>query len=234
MVVNHALGVAGSTGGVVQGNGIPLVGWEVPLVLGVTLLQEGFVIQVAYLNAFAVLGIVNIDHQRLVFKVTHGIFDHLTEFTVGNHHLCFTMLQHEGNGFGIQAHVQGVQHSTNHRHTKVAFHHGRNVRQHHRNGITTADSAALQGRRQPAAAIVGFGPVATDGTVDNRRIIRVNTGGTFDEINGGLDRVVCVPGLKALIKDRSHWCGPRMLMLFLCVFSRNAKAAILCINNNGS
>ena len=40
---------------------------------------------------------------------TH-LMDHLVEFVVGDQHLGFAVLQHEGDGFGVEAYVEGVQH----------------------------------------------------------------------------------------------------------------------------
>ncbi len=195
VVVHHAFGITGSAGGVVQGNGIPLIFRETPLELRVPFLQEGLVIQVADLNALTILRVIHVNHQRLVLQMAHRILDHLTELPVSNHHLGFAMLQHEGDGFGIQANVQGIEHGTDHRDAEMALHHGRNVRQHHGNGVAPADSTAFQGRCQAQTAVVGFSPGAADSTVDDGRVIRIHTGRALDKIYGGLNSVVRVPGL---------------------------------------
>ncbi len=204
VVIDHTFRVAGSAGGIVQGNGIPLVLGEAPLERRVPFLQKRLVVQIADLNALTVLGIVHINHQRFGVQPADGVLDHLTEFPVGNHNLGLTMLQHESNGFGIQANIQGVQHRTNHGHAEMGLHHGRNVRQHDGNGVTSSDAAPFQGRGQTATALIGLRPGVTDRTMDYRGVLRVNGGGAFNKIDGRLDGVIGVNGRQALVKYRGH------------------------------
>ncbi|MNC36884.1 hypothetical protein D3C75_854290 [compost metagenome] len=112
------------------------------------------------------------------------------------------MLQHEGDGLGVQAHVQGVEHGTGHGHAEVRFEHGRNVGQHHRHGVATADTPAHQGAGQASAALVGLLPVAADGTVDHRRVVAVYGSGAFDEAQRGEGDMVDGSGHQALGIDR--------------------------------
>ncbi|MNQ61278.1 hypothetical protein D3C85_755910 [compost metagenome] len=202
MVVDHTLGVAGGAGGVVQGDGLPLVVGPAPGECRVALGQQRFIVQVAHRLAFAVLGVVDVDHQRRLVEHADGGVDHLMELAVGDQHLGFAVLQHEGDGLGIQAHVQGVEHRADHRHAEVSLEHLRDVRQHDRHRVALADTAPGQGRGQAPAAGVGLGPVAADGTVDDGRVVRIDGGGTLDEAEGGEGDMVDGGGGEALFKDR--------------------------------
>ncbi|MCY1432405.1 hypothetical protein D9M71_484030 [compost metagenome] len=107
--------------------------------------------------------------------------DHCVELTVGNQHLGLAMLQHECNGLGIQANVQWVEHSADHRHTEMHFKHLGNVGQHHRHRVVLADTATGQRRGQASATGVGLRPGAANRTVDNGEVIGISAGGALDE-----------------------------------------------------
>ena len=66
------------------------------------------------------------------------------KLTVGNQHPRFAVIQHEGDGLGIQTYVQGIEYRANHGHAKVSFKHRRDVWQHHSNRIATANTALVQ------------------------------------------------------------------------------------------
>ena len=68
------------------------------------------------------------------------------------------MRQHEGDGFGVEAGVQGIEHGPDHRHAEMAFEHGRRVGQHDGDGVALADATPLQGGGQLAGAVVAFLP----------------------------------------------------------------------------
>lgn len=116
-----------------------------------------------------------------MFEQRQGGFNHRMELAVGDQHLGLAVLQHEGDGLGVQAYVQGIEHGTGHGHAKVGFEHGRGVGQHHCHGVATADAAAHQGTGQAAAALVGVLPVAADGAVDHGGVVAVNGSSAFDE-----------------------------------------------------
>ncbi|MNT56219.1 hypothetical protein D3C72_1935030 [compost metagenome] len=124
------------------------------------------------------------------------------EFAVGDQYLGFAVLQHEGDGLGVQAHVEGVEHRADHRHAEVRLQHLRDVRQHHRHRVALADTAPGQGRGQAPAAGIGLGPVAADGTVDDGRVVRIDGGSALDEAEGGEGDMVDGGWGEALIVDR--------------------------------
>ncbi|MCY1422268.1 hypothetical protein D9M71_379440 [compost metagenome] len=202
MVIDHALGVAGGAGGVVQRDGLPFVLGPVPDEVGIAFGQEGLVVQVTDGLALAVLRIVDIDHQRRVFHQRQGAFDHLVELAVGNQYLGLAMLEHEGNGLGVQAYVQGIEHCADHRHAEVRFKHRRDIGQHHRYSVALADTAPGQGTGQAPGAFVGLLPVAPDGTVDHRRVVAIDRRRAFDETQGAQGLVIDRGGRQALGEDR--------------------------------
>ncbi len=180
-MVDHPFGVAGGAGGVVQGNGLPLIVGPVPFEFRVAFGKKGFVIKIAQRFAFAVLGVVDIYDQNGALDQFQRRPDDIVELTVGDQHTGFAVVEHEGDGFGVQTHVQGVEHRADHGYTKVAFQHGRNIRQHGGNGIALANAPTVQCRGQAAAALVGFLPVAAQAAMDNGGVVRVDRCGAFDE-----------------------------------------------------
>ncbi|MCY1498545.1 hypothetical protein D9M68_325330 [compost metagenome] len=202
VVVDHALGVAGGAGGVIQGDGLPLVLRPLPGIVRVAFGQQRLVVEVAHRLAFAVFRVIDVDHQRRVVEHADGGMDHIEELAIGDQRLGFAVLKHEGNGLGIQAHVQGVEYSADHRHAEVRLEHLRDVRQHHRHRVALADTTAGQGRGQAPAARIGLCPVAADGTVDHGRVVGINSGGALDEAQGREGDVVDGGRGKALIVDR--------------------------------
>ncbi|MNG93656.1 hypothetical protein D3C79_526310 [compost metagenome] len=202
VVVDHALGVAGGAGGVVERDRLPLVIGPFPGKVRVAFGEERLIIQFADRTAFAVLRVIHIHHQWRVLEQGQGRLDDAVELAVGDQHLGLAMLQHEGDGLGVQAYVQGIEHGAGHGHAKMGFEHGRNVGQHHRHGVATADTPAHQGAGQASAALVGLLPVAADGTVDHRRVVAVYGSGAFDETQRGEGDMVDGSGHQALGIDR--------------------------------
>ncbi len=202
VVIDHALGVAGSAGGVVERNGLPLVIRPVPGKRRVALGKQGFIVQRADCSALTVFRVIHIHHQWRVLEQGQGGCDDRVEFAVGDQHLGLAMLQHEGNGLGVQAHIQGIEYGTGHRHAEMRFEHGRDIRQHDRYRVATANAAADQGAGQASAALVGFLPVTADGTVNDRGVVAVHGGGALDETQRGEGDMVDGSGLQALGIDR--------------------------------
>ncbi len=111
VVVDHALGVAGGAGGVVERNGLPLVIRPFPGKRRVAFGEQGFIVQRADRTAFAVLRVIHIHHQGRVLEQRQGGLDHRMELAVGNHStLASPCCSMKADGLGVQAHVQGVEH----------------------------------------------------------------------------------------------------------------------------
>ncbi len=91
------------------------------------------------------------------------------------------MLEHEGDGFRVQAGVEGVEHGPGHGHAEVGLEHGGHIGQHGRHGIARLHAAADQGRGQPPAAGVGLGPGDGPVAMDDGRLARKDHGGALHE-----------------------------------------------------
>ncbi|MNZ77600.1 hypothetical protein D3C78_961480 [compost metagenome] len=226
MVVDDALGVAGGAGGVVEADRLPLVARSLPGEFRVALGQQGLVVEVADPVAFAVLRVVDLDQQDRPAEHADGGVDHLVEFAVGDQRLGLAVLQHEGDGLGVQAHVEGVEHRADHRHAEVRLEHGRDVRQHHRHRIALADAAAGQRRGQAPAALVGFAPGAADRAVDHGRALRVDAGGALEETERGEGNVVDRGGREALLIDRHERSIRWLIISSVFGFDHRSGAAV--------
>jgi hypothetical protein len=183
MVIDHSLGIAGRAGGVVQGNGLPLVGRKLPGKLGVALGQQGLVVQRAQFLAADELRVIHVDDQW-PFSYRHQLqrlADGLGELAVGEQDFRLAVFEHESDGFGVQPDIQGVQRRAGHRDAKVRLEHFRDVGQHRRNGMAKADAAFLQCRSQPPAPGVGFRPIAPNGTMHHGGVVGVNRSGPLDK-----------------------------------------------------
>ena len=202
VVVDDALGVAGGAGGVVEADRLPLVVRPLPGEFRVALGEQRLVVERADRLAFAVFRVVDVDHQDRPAEHGDGGMHHLVELAVGDQHLGFAVLQHEGDRFGVQAHIEGVEHRADHRHAEVRLEHRRDVGQHHRHGVALANAAAGQRRGQAPAAPVGFAPVATDGAVDHGEAFGIDAGGALDEAERREGKMVHGGGRKALLVDR--------------------------------
>ncbi|MCY1506165.1 hypothetical protein D9M68_404040 [compost metagenome] len=202
VVVDHALGIAGGAGGVVQRDGVPLVLRPLPGELGIALGEQRLVVQAADQLALAVFRIVHVDHQRRMVEHADGGADDVVELAVGDQHLGLAVLQHEGDGLRVQAHVEGVEHRADHRHAEVRLDHLGNVRQHHRHRVATADAASGQRGSQAAAALVGLAPVAADAAVDHGGVVGIDAGGALDEAQRSQRGMVHGRRSEALFEDR--------------------------------
>ena len=128
VVVHHAFRITGGAGGVVQGNGIPLIGRQLPVKLAAGVLQQLFIgLRAQQFTAFVML-VVDADQNRFYGHHFQCFFGHFAKFTIHKQHLGFGVLQNKGNGFGVQTGINGIQNGTCHGNPKVSFKHGRNIR----------------------------------------------------------------------------------------------------------
>ena len=86
------------------------------------------------------------------------------------------MLQNKGYGFGIKTGVDGIQHGTAHRHTKVRFKHRGNIGAQERNGFAVLNPQCFQTRGQTHATLVGFTPGVSGVLMNLCGALRVNKG----------------------------------------------------------
>ena len=91
------------------------------------------------------------------------------------------MVEHEGDGAGIEPGVECIQHGASHRHAKVGLDHFRRVRQHRRNRIANADAVFCQRGGKPATARIRFLPRIAPPAMDNRCSLRIDLSGPGDK-----------------------------------------------------
>ncbi len=175
VVVDDALGLAGGAGGVVERNRLPLVVGQAPVEFRVALAQEVLVLQLAQALAAGTGGVVHVDDQRRFFETRYCLGDDGRKLAVGDQRLGLAVLQAVGDGGGIEADVERIEHRAEHGHGKARLVDGGDVRRHHRDGVPAADSTGRESRGEPAAAGVGFGPAECAVVVDQRRMVGVNS-----------------------------------------------------------
>ena len=208
VMVDHPFRVARSAGGIVKGYGLPLIAGPVPVEVRVAFSQEDLVIKIADCFAFAILGVVNVDDQNGPFDQRQRLADHRVKLAVGDQYPGFAMIEHERNGFCIQAHVQGIEHSADHGHAEVRFKHCRDIGQHHGDGVPGADPPAVERRSKSATSLISLLPVTANSTVYDGRVIRVDGGRTFDEAERCQGDVVYRGLRQAFLEDRhGNTCG---------------------------
>ena len=131
VVRDHALGPPGGAGGVAERDRLPFVGRIEGIERGIALGQQLVVGQLAQALARHVEHRVrHVDHQRLAFALRERGLDHAGILGVGQQHLGFAVVQDVGDGIGLEAHVQRVDHGARHRDAEVGIDHRGHVRQH--------------------------------------------------------------------------------------------------------
>ncbi len=181
MVIDDALGIARGARGVVERDGLPLVGGKVPVEVGIALGEELLVGHLAEAVAGSRGGIVDIDDQRPALQPGQRLGDAGREFAVGDQDLAVGVLENEGDGVGVEADIEGVEHRARHGDAEVGLKVLGDVGRHHGDGVAHADAAALEGRGQADAAVVGLAPGATQAAVDDGGAVGKDGGGAADE-----------------------------------------------------
>ena len=182
VVRDHALGPPGGPGGVPERDRLPLVGGIEGIECGIALGQQLVVGQLAQALARHVEHRVrHVDHQRLAFALRERSLDHAGILGVGQQHLGFAVVQNVGDGIGLQAHVQRVDHGARHRDAEMGIDHRGHVRQHEGDRVAGCDAAPCQRRGEAAAARAQFGVIGAPGPVDHRRAVGEHVGGPLEE-----------------------------------------------------
>ena len=91
------------------------------------------------------------------------------------------MVEDEGDGLGIEADVEGVEHAARHGHAEVAFVKLGRVGTHHRHSIAKANAVARQHRGELAAAGIGLGPTPAQIAMNHGRALGIDGGAALDE-----------------------------------------------------
>ncbi len=145
MVIDHALGIAGGARGVIQGNGATLVGRRRPREVGTACGDEVLVFDLAQAVARPGINrIVDVDDERLALQLRERRTDLAGEFAIGYQSFGLAVGENIADGGRVETRVDGVEHGSQHGHAVMRLQHGRDVRQHHGNGIAGADALARE------------------------------------------------------------------------------------------
>jgi CheY-like chemotaxis protein len=101
----------------------------------------------------------------------------ISKFTVHDEDFRLGVIEHEGDGWGIETRVERIEHTTRHRHTVMDLQHGGRVGEQYRHRVAAFDAFARQRRGKPARARVEFRVVAFQ--------LAVNDGGARGMHRGG-------------------------------------------------
>ena len=173
VVVDHTLRVAGRPGGVIQRDGVPLVEREGALVSLVAPGDEGLVLDLPdALARSVVFRIVVVDHERTDFCELQRFRDDLRELAVDKERLRLAVVEHEGEGCGVEAGVEGVEHGAAHRDAVVAFEHRRRVGEQRRDRVAPDEPALRQRRGEFFRAGVELAVGPAQGSVRDRQTVR--------------------------------------------------------------
>ncbi len=182
VVIDHALGVAGRAGGVVQRDRIPLVGGHDPGEIRIAARDERLVFDAAKPLAGPVIdGVVIVDDERLRLAQRQRLPDRLRELPVRDQDLGLAMVERKRDDRRVEAGIERVEHGAAHRHAVMAFEHGRGVGQHGGDGVVLADAVAGERRGEPARAGVEVSIAAAQRAVNDRDMVRIDARGTLEE-----------------------------------------------------
>ena len=99
------------------------------------------------------------------------------------------MSEDVGDGFRVEADVEGVQDGAGEGNAEMGFDHGRGVGKHHGDDLAGGDVAG-EGGGEAAAAGVGLDPGLAEIAVDDGDAVWEDVGGAAEEAQGGERRVV--------------------------------------------
>ena len=203
IVIDHALGIAGGAGRVVQRDGVPLVGRRLPVERGGRGGQEGFVIGRAGQGGGRAVQVVHRDHGQ-VREFGAGALRQLGVLGVDDEGAGLAMAQHEQHAGRVQPRVQCVEHGAQHGHAEVRLDHGRDVRQHDGHGVAALDAGLRQRACKALRALVGLAPVAAHLTVDHGEPVAVHFGRAGDEVHRRERLVVGVATAQPMVVHAAH------------------------------
>ncbi len=142
MVIDDALWIAGGAGGIIEGNGSPLVRGRQPRERRIARGEKTLVVQFAQrLAPGPRLRVVDIDDDDPASQLFEGRFDDVGEFPVGDEDARVPVFEAVRDGRGIRAGIQGIQHRPRHRHPEMGLVQFGRVGRHDRHRISLADPA---------------------------------------------------------------------------------------------
>ncbi len=174
MVIDDPFRVAGGARGVVERDRVPLVLGGDLGEIGVTLGEEGFVIERAKALPARTLRVGDVDDQRLLVEEGERAADRRREFGVGDQHHGFAVAEDEGDRLGIEADVERVQHRAGHRDAEMRLEGLGHVGRHQRHRVAAPDTARRQRRGEAAAAFEALPPGMAALAMDDRGVLGVD------------------------------------------------------------
>ncbi len=217
MMGDDALGIARGAGGVTQRDRVPFVVRRSRDEARIALRQRLFIFDVADAPAAGKGAVVDVDNKRLRSRhQSERLGDDAGKFRIDQNEFGAAMIELKRDRRGIEPDVQRVQHRARDRDRKMQLVHGRNVRQHRRDGIAGTDVAAGKVRRQPMAARLGFRPgedaVLIDRAdmvgIDRRRARQKAQWAERNEVGRGLVQPDQILVLAAIHRPPSISCTP--------------------------
>ena len=197
MMIDDALWVAGGAGGVVQRDRIPFIGRRLPRVFGIAFGEECLVADVAERFPIRVVRIIDVDDQWAFVQECQRLFDRGGELAIGDERTRAAVAQHEGDGVGVKARVERVQHGAAHRHPEMRLVCRGDVGGHDGDRVVLADATPRQRRCETAAACVGLSPCESLHAVNDGRMIGMHVGGALEECQRRQWRVVGLVAVEA-------------------------------------
>ncbi len=191
MVVDHAFGIAGGAGRVVERDRAAFVDRRRPREIRIALRDEALVFDLAEaLARSAIELVVDVDDERALLRHRQGRPNLAGKLAIGDQHFGLAVLEDVGDGGGLEPGIDGVEHGAQHGHAVMRLHHGRHVRQHDRDGIAGAHAGCRQRRRQLPRPVVKLAIAVSAGAVDHGGAVGMDVGATWQERYRGQSREI--------------------------------------------
>ncbi len=91
------------------------------------------------------------------------------------------MIEHEGDGRGVETGVERIEHPAAHWDAIVALEHGRSVGEDSGDRVATPDASSDERRREFTRTLRKFTIVSPQGAMHDRRALRKNLGGSLEQ-----------------------------------------------------
>jgi hypothetical protein len=182
MMVDDALRIAGGARRVIQRDGVPFVGGQLPREFGVAVFEKRFVIEIRKRCTQArVFAVVAVDDERLDSGCGERVAHEGRELAIRDQDLGVAVIELEREDRRVEARVEAVQYGARHRDRVVRLQHGRRVGQDDRDGISGPDATARQGGGETADARVELRVGQAPRSMNDGGVVRVDGSCAFEE-----------------------------------------------------
>ena len=189
-MVDDAFGIARGAGGVIEGDGVPLVRGVLPFEIRVAAGDELLIVAFAESFAARAESVDDVDDLYLIFGTDECTFDDRRKLGVGDQYLRLAVLEHETDSLGVEPGVERIQHRARHRHAEMRFDHFRRIRGHQRHRIAAANAKPGQRGCKSPGALIGLRPCVSPLAVHDRGQVRIHVRGASDQRQRRERRVV--------------------------------------------